>query len=374
MKCVSMKIPLVSLARQYTALKEEIDRTISDVIEKGSYILGENVRQFEREFAQYCGTRYAIGVASGTDALTLSLAALGVSRGNQVITVANTFISTVDSITRNSATPQLVDVNPKTYVIDEGAVEKQVKSATVGILPVHLYGHPAELDIILEIAEKNGLWVVEDACQAHDSEFRGRRVGGFGDVACFSFYPSKNLGAYGDAGMVVTDDSNLAKVLMLLRNYGQKTKHLHSMVGYNSRMDELQAAILRVKLRHLNDWVDARRRLAEGYNDRLKGLGDIVTPIEFEHVKHSYHLYVIRTDRRDELMKWLASRGIETGIHYPTPIHLQEAYRHLNYSNGSLSLTEQLSKEILSLPLFPELQEEELDYIASSIKSFYDHR
>jgi dTDP-4-amino-4,6-dideoxygalactose transaminase len=366
-----VKIPLVDLVRQYHSIKEEIDEAILRVLESGSFILGENVKLFEKEFASYCGVKYGIGVASGSDALMLSLRALGISRGDEVITVANTFVSTVDAILHCQAKPILVDIDPETYTIDTSKIEERITSKTKAIIPVHLYGHPADMDPIIEIAEKHGLYIVEDACQAHGAEYKGKRVGSFGDVACFSFYPSKNLGAFGDGGIVVTNSEEIATKIEMLRNYGQKEKYRHVLVGYNSRLDELQAAILRVKLKYLDRWNEMRRKNARHYDELLENVSEVKTPIEKKWAKHVYYIYVIRCENRDELRAWLNSKGVSTGIHYPTPIHLQEAYRDLNYSEGSFKIAEKYADEILSLPMFPELTRDEIGFISKCIFEFY---
>jgi len=353
-----VNIPLVDLKRQHDEIRGEISSEIENVIDSGRFILGGCVKSFEEEFAEYCGAKYGVGVASGSDALTLSMKAIGVGPGDEVITVPNTFISTADAISRNGGRPVFVDVN-QTYTMDASKVEEKITQKTKAIIPVHLYGHPADMDPINEIAEKHGLYVVEDACQAHGAEYKGKKVGSLGDIACFSFYPSKNLGALGDGGMVVTDDEELALKIRMLRNYGQREKHLHDLIGYNSRLDELQAAILRVKLRHLDEWNGMRRKNARAYNKLLSGVA-VETPTESRFAKHVYHLYVIKSDNRDGLQKMLALNGISTGIHYPVPIHLQGAYSHLGYKKGDFAVSEGCANTILSLPMFPRLTKAEI--------------
>lgn len=365
------KIPLVDLVRQYHSIKKEVDEAISKVLDSGSFILGENVEIFEREFARYCGVNYGVGVASGSDALILPIKALGISEGDEVITVANTFVSTVDAILHCRAKPVLVDIDQETYTMDPSKVKEAITEKTKAIIPVHLYGHPADMDPLIEIAEKYGLYVVEDACQAHGAEYKGRRVGSFGDLACFSFYPSKNLGAFGDGGIIVTDNEEIASKVKMLRNYGQKKKYHHVFVGYNSRLDDLQAAILRVKLKYLDRWNEMRRKNARQYDELLKEVVGVKTPTEREVCKHVYYIYVIRCKDRDKLRIWLDSKGISTGIHYPIPIHLQEAYRNIIHVKGKLKITEKYANEILSLPMFPELREDEINYISKSIMEFY---
>jgi len=365
-----MEIPLVDLKRQYYRIKNEVDEKIREVLESGRFILGENVEAFEKEFAGYCGVKYAVGVASGTDALILCLKALGVSNGDEVITVPNTFISTVDAISYNKATPIFVDVEPETYTINVSDIKQKITERTKVILPVHLYGHPVDMDPLLEIAEEDNLYVVEDACQAHGAEYKGKTVGSLGDIACFSFYPSKNLGAYGDGGIIVTSDEEVAERAKMLRDYGQKEKYKHALIGYNSRLDEMQAAILRVKLKHLDKWIDERRRNAKKYSELLSEIPDMTPPFEKPYAKHVYHCYVIRTKNRNEKQRWLSLKGVSTGIHYPIPIHLQEAYMYLNLREGSFPETERCSKEVLSLPMFPEMTEGEIEYVCQCIADF----
>lgn len=359
-----MKIQFVDLKRQYESIKVEINAKINEVLNSTQFILGDNVKAFEEEFAQYCNAKYAVGVASGTDALTLSIEALGIGKGDEVITVPNTFIATVDAISRNNAKPVFVDIDPETYNIDVTKIEEKITDKTKAIIPVHLYGQPAEMDQILKIAKEYGLKIIEDACQAHGTEYRGKKVGALGNIGCFSFYPGKNLGAYGDGGIVVTNSFEIAEKIRMLRNYGQKVKYYHDFVGYNSRLDEMQAAILRVKLNKLNEWNDARRRNAQLYNELLE---HVVIPTEADFVKHVYHVYIVRTKKRDKLAAYLQSEGISTGIHYPQPIHFQKAYETLGYIKGSFPITEKYATEILSLPMFPELQQDEIEYITKKI-------
>ncbi|ACS91098.1 DegT/DnrJ/EryC1/StrS family aminotransferase [Thermococcus sibiricus] len=359
-------IPFVDVKREYHEIKEEIDNAVQRVLESGWFILGEELKKFEEEFAKYLGANYAIGVNSGSDALYLSVKALGIGRGDEVITVSHTFISTVDAIVRNGARPVFVDIDPETYTIDVNQIEEKITKKTKAIIPVHLYGHPADMDPIMEIAEKHGLYVIEDASQAHGAEYKGKKVGSIGHVACFSFYPTKNLGAYGDAGAIVTNDNELAERLRMMRNYGSPKKYYHDFIGVNSRLDEIQAAILRVKLKYLNRWNERRREIAKLYNEFLKDTG-VITPVEKEWAKHVYHLYVIRHKERDELQQYLLRNGIKTQIHYPVPVHLQKAYLDLGVK-VRLPVTEQISQEILSLPMFPHLSDTEVEKIARVVK------
>jgi dTDP-4-amino-4,6-dideoxygalactose transaminase len=365
-----MNIPLVDLKREYDSIKEQINKKIAEIFEKGQFVLGENVEAFEKEFSEYCNVKYGIGVASGTDALLLVLKALNIQKPYEVITVANTFVSTVDAISINDALPILVDINHETFNIDAEKIESKITDKTKAIIPVHLYGQPCDMDLIVEIAEKHNLKIVEDACQAHGSEYKNRKTGSLGDVACFSFYPSKNLGAYGDGGIVVTNDEETAEKIKMLRNYGQSKKYCSDFIGHNSRLDEIQAAILRIKLNHLDENNEKRIKNAELYDEFLENT-TILTPTKLNFVKHVYHLYVIRSKERDKLQKFLSSKGIFTGIHYPIPIHLQKAYSWLGYKIGSFPITEKCSNEILSIPMFPQLKQEEVEYVCNCIKEFH---
>jgi dTDP-4-amino-4,6-dideoxygalactose transaminase len=358
-------ISMNDFKREYAAINTEIMPAIRRVLKSGWYILGEEDAKFEQEFSKYVGGRFGVGVNSGSDALYLAVKALGVSRGNEVITVAHTMISSVDAITRNGAKPVFVDVDPSTYVMDVSKIEAKISKRTKAIIPVHLYGHPVDMDPLTEIAEKYGLYVIEDACQAHGAEYKQTKVGGISHAGCFSFYPTKNLGAYGDAGIVVTNDEKLANKLRKIRNYGQSKKYYHDFVGVNSRLDEIQAALLRAKLHHLDEWNEKRRLLAKLYSEFLSN-SDVITPIEKEYAKHVYHLYVIRHKQRDKLQSYLLKRGIQTLIHYPIPVHAQKAYM----SHVKLSITEKICKEILSLPINPWLKEDEVRMISENIMKY----
>lgn len=359
-------IPFANLKREYAEIREEITQAIYRVLESGQFISGEEVEKFEEEFSRYVGVKYGIGVNSGSDALFLALKALGIGNGDEVITVSHTFISTVDAIVRNGAKPVFVDIEPDTYCMDVTKIEEKITDKTRAILPVHLYGHPANMDPIMELAEKYNLYVIEDACQAHGAEYKDKKVGSIGDIGCFSFYPTKNLGAYGDGGIVVTNSKELAEKLRMLRNYGQPRKYYHDFIGVNSRLDEIQAAILRVKLKHLDEWNERRRNIARLYNEFLED-SEMVIPIEKEYAKHVYHLYVVRHKDRDIIQKWLQENGIQTQIHYPIPVHKQKAYLNLGY-NTYLPVTEKICNEILSLPMHPWLNEDEVSNVAEVIK------
>jgi dTDP-4-amino-4,6-dideoxygalactose transaminase len=360
------RIPFIDLRREHTEIKSEINQAISSVLDSGLFILGDQVNEFEVAFSKYIGTKHGISVNSGSDALFLSLKALGIGEGSEVITVSHTFVSTVDSVVRCGAKPVFVDVEPDTYCINTAKIEEKITERTKVILPVHLYGHPANMDEILKIAKKHDLSVVEDACQAHGAEYKGKKAGSLGDVGCFSFYPVKNLGACGDGGIVTTSDSSLAERVKLLRNYGQSKKYYHDLVGINSRLDELQAAILRLKLSRLDEWNEKRRRLAELYKEIL-GQTDVVLPSERTYAKHVYHLFVIRLAGRDNCQRFLQKSGIQTQIHYPIPVHKQEAYAAYA-GTKDLAITQKICNEILSLPLYPSLTEEEVTYTARVIK------
>jgi dTDP-4-amino-4,6-dideoxygalactose transaminase len=367
-----MRIPLVDLKKQYQGIKGEILAEIGEALDGMQLFLGKNVQTFESDFAAYCSTDYAIGVGSGTDALHLALLALDIGPGDEVITVSNTFFATVEAIALVGARAVFVDIDPDTYNMDPSQIEEAITERTRAIIPVHLYGQPADMDPILEIARSHRIKVIEDACQAHGAEYKGRRTGSLGDIGCFSFYFTKNLGAYGEAGMITTSDPEIAKKCRLLRDHGQDPKYYHSLFGLNDRIDEIQAAVLKVKLPHLDEWTESRRNIAQAYNAGLPE--SIVKPQEKEWAKHVYHLYVVRTSNRDELRAWLETKGVSTGMHYPVPIHLQEAWR--NYGGGDfyLPVTERVVGEILSLPMYPELSTEEVDYICNCVKEFNESK
>jgi len=364
-----LSIPLINPRASYLACKDEIDAAIARVMESGRYILGQEVAAFEQEFAAYIGVRYGIGVGSGTEALHIALRACGIEPGDEVITVSHTAVATVAAIQLCGARPILVDIDPDTFVIDANQIEGAMTSRTKAIIPVHLYGNMAEMQVIRSIADRHGLRIIEDCAQSHGATYGGQKSGAWGSMAAFSFYPTKNLGALGDAGMVVTNDPELSDRVRLLREYGWRQRYVSEIPGLNSRLDELQAAVLRVKLKHLDQWNEERRKKAKIYTERLTPLG-IVCPSEGLGVKHVYQLYVIRTRERDALQGFLKKKGIQTLIHYPVPIHLQKAYEDLGYRQGDLPLTEQCSLEILSLPFFPELKEVEIEEVAESIRSF----
>lgn len=364
----SLSVPFANLHREHDALRAELRGAIDDVLDSGWFILGKQLETFERAFAGYCGAKHAIGVASGTDALHLALLALGVGDGDEVITVANTFIATALAISYAGATPVFVDVDEKTQTMDVSHVEAKITSRTRAIMPVHLFGRLADMNAIQAIAAKHGIPVIEDACQAHGARGSAGTAGAIGALGCFSFYPTKNLGAYGDAGLVTTSDDALAGKVRSLRNYGQTQKYHHVLRGFNSRLDEMQAAVLNVKMRTLEQRNDARRAIARRFTEGIDN-PLVETPAPHPDSEHVYHLYVVRTPHRDALRAWLSSRGIETQIHYPVPIHEQEAYRDL--SRGvSLPVTERLSREIVSLPIWSELRDDEIEWVIRSVNEF----
>jgi len=359
----NVSVPFVDLKQQYTSIKSEVDAAIARVIENTSFILGPEVRAFEAAFAEYVGARACIAVNSGTAALQLTLMAAGIGAGDEVIVPSFTFFATAEAVSVLGATPVFVDVDPVSYTLTAAAIERDITPRTRALIPVHLYGQAADLDPILELAKKHHLHVIEDAAQAHGAEYKRKRVGALGRAGCFSFYPSKNLGAYGEAGAVVTNDEELAKRLRLLRDHGSTSKYAHAIVGYNFRMEEIQAAVLNVKLRHLNDWNDARRARAARYNALLSSAG-LVLPAEMDYARHVYHVYAVQSQNRDELQKRLTAAGVQTGVHYPIPIHLQPAYASLGYKGGELPVTENLAERALSLPMFPELSDEQIGRVA----------
>ena len=363
-----IRVPFLDLNSHHAALRSELDRAIREVIDSGAFAGGPFVEKFEADFASYCGCRYAIGVGSGTEALWLSLLAHGIGPGDEVITVSNTFMATAEAITYSGARPVFVDVNEATYTMDPAGLEEALSPRTKAIIPVHLFGQPADMDPILEFARKHNLSVIEDAAQAHGSKYGGRSAGTLGDAGCFSFYPSKNLGAFGEAGAIVTDNPGLQEKLRVLRDHGQVRKYHHSMVGWNCRMDGIQAAVLSVKLRHLERGNSRRRAHALQYNQALEEIEGIVTPYEALYSRHVYHVYAIRVEERDEIISFLNERGIQCGVHYPVPIHLQTAYQALGYKTGSLPVSERIASELISLPMFPELTEAQIAAVALGLR------
>jgi dTDP-4-amino-4,6-dideoxygalactose transaminase len=360
-------IPFVDLKTQYLSLKPEIETAIANVLESTQFILGDEVSTLEQEFAAYCQAEYGVAVNSGTSALHLALLAAGIGAGDEVITVPFTFVATVAAIGYTGATAVFVDINPVTYTIETRQIEAAITERTKAILPVHLYGQPAEMEPILQIAQRYGLTVIEDAAQAHGAEYKGRRVGSIGDIGCFSFYPGKNLGAYGEAGMVVTNNPEYAHTMRMLRDWGQERKYHHVLKGYNYRMDGLQGAILRVKLRHLEVWTNARRAHAAHYDRLLAGAIPLPTVMPYSH--HVYHVYAVRSPQRDLLQQRLYEQGIQTGIHYPIPVHLQAGYTDLGYQLGDFPHAERAAQEVLSLPLYPELTADQVAIVSECLQN-----
>ena len=360
-----MQVPFVDLKAQYATIQASVTKAVTDAIASMELMLGPNVRAFEAEFATYCGSNYAVGVGSGTDAVYLALRACGIRPGDEVITVSHTFFATVEAILMLGAVPVYVDVDPDTYTMDPAQVEAAITPRTRGIVPVHLYGQMVDMGAIMAIAQRHGLIVVEDACQAHGATDQGHPAGSIGDAAAFSFYMSKNLGAYGEAGMVTTNSRAIAESVRLLRNHGSPAKYEHTEVGMNSRLDELQAAILRIKLQHLDDWNEARRAHARRYGELLEGV-NVTLPRVRAGATPVYHLYVVRTDDRDRIRDAFTDLGIGTGVHYPIPVHQQSAARGVGRVAGSLQVTEELCKQIISLPMYPEMTEEQLSFVAST--------
>lgn len=369
----NVKVPYLDLKAQYQSIKTEIDAAIARVLESCQFVLGAEVAGFEQEFAAYCGSAECIALNSGTSALHLALLAAGVGPGDEVITVPFTFVASVAAVVYTGARPVLVDIDPRSFNMDPAAIEAAITSRTKAILPVHLYGQPADMDPIMEVARRHGLIVIEDAAQAHGAKYKGRPVGSIGDMACFSFYPGKNLGAYGEGGAVTTSNTEYARTIRMLRDWGQDRKYHHLLRGYNYRMEGFQGAVLRVKLRHLDKWTEARRAIARQYNHLLTGCG-VQTPSEMPGARHVYHVYTLRFDDRDGLQAALTAEGIQTGIHYPTPVHRQPAYADLGYGPGAFPHAEAVAKQVLSIPLYPELSSQAVADVAEAVRKAAAHK
>ena len=367
-----MKIKFVDLGRQFEEMENELMKAIAKTLEGQHFILGKEVIEFEKMFKNYIGCNYSVGVDSGTSALHLALKTIGIQPGDEVITVPNTFISTAFAISECGANIVFVDVDDKTQLMDLNKIKNVISKKVKAIIPVHLFGQMVDMNALMNIAKNNNIFVIEDACQAHGASQNGRMAGSIGDLACFSFYPGKNLGAYGDAGMVTTNNKSYFEKLILLRNYGSSKKYFHNCRGYNARLDTIQASILKEKLKYLNSWNIKRREIAQIYLQNLNGVGDIILPTFKEGYKSSYHLFVIRSKQRNELYNYLNSMGIQTIIHYPIPIHLQKAYVELKLEKGSFPISEMLADEILSIPLHPNLTKKEIYYVITCIKDFFD--
>jgi dTDP-4-amino-4,6-dideoxygalactose transaminase len=363
----NIKVPYLDLKAQYQSIKPEIDAAIARVLDSCQFVLGPEVAAFEQEFAAYCGAAECIALNSGSSALHLALLAAGVGPGDEVITVPFTFVASVAAVIYTGARPVLVDIDPRSFTLDPAAIEAAITPHTKAILPVHLYGQPADMAPIMEIAKRHGLVVIEDAAQAHGAKYKGRPVGSIGDMGCFSFYPGKNLGAYGEGGAVTTSSPEYARTIRMLRDWGQDRKYHHLLRGFNYRMEGFQGAILRVKLGHLERWTEARREVVRQYNDLLSDSG-VITPAEMPWARHVYHVYTLRTDDRDGLQAALQAEGIQTGIHYPVPAHLQPAYADLGYGRGAFPRSEKASEQVLSLPLYPELSSLAVAEVAGAVK------
>ena len=360
-------IPFLDLKAQYQSIKPEIDAAVINLLESTQFVLGDEVAAFEREFAAYSGAAHGIAVNSGTSALHLALLAAGVGPGDEVITVPFTFVATVSAICYSGARPVFVDIDPVTFTMDPSQLERAITSRTKVIMPVHLYGQMAEMDAIKAVAARHGVLVIEDAAQAHGAEYKGRRAGSLGVSGCFSFYPGKNLGAYGEGGMIVTSDEAHAKKMRMLRDWGQEKRYHHVLKGFNYRMEGLQGAILRVKLRYLEQWTEARRARGRDYDQLLAG-SNVVTPVQLADRRHVYHIYAVRSSDRDALQKQLQADQIHTGLHYPIPVHLQEAHRDLGYKAGDFPLSEAAAREVLSLPMFPEMTTAQVETVSAAVK------
>jgi dTDP-4-amino-4,6-dideoxygalactose transaminase len=369
-----MSIPLLDLKAQYQTIREDVQKAVENVLESGQYIMGPEVKALEEEIAAYCGVKHAIGVGNGTDALLLALDARGIGAGDEVITTPFTFFATGEVVSQLGATPVFVDIDPDTYNIDVAQIKAKINEKTKAIIPVHIFGQPANMDEIMALAEEHDLFVLEDAAQAIGSEYRGKKIGNWGHAATFSFFPTKNLGGYGDGGMIVTNDDELAASLRILRLHGSfPKKYYHDRLGYNSRLDALQAAILRVKFRHLDEWNDGRREKAKLYDEKLQGL-PVKTPFHAPDRRHIYHLYIVQAEERDALMQRLKDNGISSGVYYPLPLHLQEVYRDLGYAEGDIPNAEFAAKRTFALPVYPEMTEAQVDEVVSVIRQFYEEQ
>lgn len=370
---LNLEIQFLDLKTQYHSIKDEILPEIESVLNSSAFVLGPKVKAFEESFALYIGVKHAIGVSNGTDALTLALVAQGIGPGDEVIVPANTFIATAEAVSHSGAKPIFVDVNPRNYLIDSKLIEQKITKHTKAIIPVHLYGQTANMDEILHIAKKHNLIVIEDACQAHGATFNGKKAGSMGNVGCFSFYPGKNLGAYGEGGACVTNSDEIAAKIRLFRDHGSEKKYYHDEIGYNFRMHGIQGAVLNVKLKYLDKWNSSRIKNAEIYSHQLKDVLGVIIPEVMNNNKHIFHLYVIQVEQdRDEFINKLKEKGITALIHYPIPIHLQKAYAHLGHKAGDFPVSETVAKKIISLPMYPELSIEQITYVCDTIKKIVD--
>lgn len=378
-----MKVPFLDLKIQYKEIEQEVLPMLTDAMENASFIGGPQVSGFEKEFADFCDSKFCVGVGSGTDALRFALMVAGIGYGDEVITVPNTFIATTEAISQVGATPVFVDIDPNTCNMDPAKLADYLKTRSTkhetrvrpkAVIPVHLYGQPADMDAILEVAKRHNLAVIEDACQAHGALYKNKKAGSMSIAGCFSFYPGKNLGAFGEAGAVVTQDEEVAQKIRMIRDHGQEKKYFHQMEGYNGRLDAIQAGVLRIKLKRLKDWNDSRRKNAAYYSEFLSEIPGVTIPVEADFAVSVYHLYVILVNHRSELQQFLNEKGIATGLHYPMPLHLQKAYNHLGYNKGDFPVTEDVASRLLSLPMYPQLTKEQIEYVVDSIKEFMDRK
>ncbi len=363
-----MQVPFLDLKLQYNSIKNEINDALQQVLDNTAFAGGKFVEKFEKEYAKFCNCDFAVGVGNGTDALWIAMLSLGIGQGDEVITATNTFIATIEAISFCGAKPVLIDIDEKTYNMDPGLLEKAITQRTKAVIPVHLYGQMADMDPIMEIARSHGLYVIEDASQAHAAEYKGKPAGSIGDVGCFSFYPGKNLGAYGEAGIIFTNNEAFATKMKMFRDHGQSKKYYHDIIGWNARMDGFQGAVLSTKLKHLPYWTEARRNNAKKYNELLNGFDNIIVPFEADYSKHVYHIYAIHNQNPEKLLKDLREKEIYCARHYPIPLHLQKAYNFLGYNKGSFPIAEKCAEQQLSLPMFPELTNEQIEYVVSQIK------
>jgi len=368
-----MQVPFIDLKAQYRQIEDEVLPMVTEAMNNSAFIGGPQVSGFETEFAEFCESKYCIGVGSGTDALRFALMALGIGTEDEVITVSNTFIATTEVISQVGAIPTFVDIHSETYNIDILKIEDAITDKTKAIMPVHLYGQPADMDPVLEIAGKYNLVVIEDACQAHGALYKNKKSGSIGTAGCFSFYPGKNLGAYGEGGAVVTHDERISNKIRMIRDHGQREKYFHEIEGYNGRLDAIQAGILRIKLKRLDNWNQARRKNAAYYNELLSKIPGVNIPADADFATSVYHLYVILVNDREDLQQFLKEKGIATGLHYPLPLHLQKAYEHLEYKKGDFPVTEIAAERLLSLPMYPELTRQQIEYVVESIKEFMNN-
>ncbi|OFI05784.1 UDP-2-acetamido-2-deoxy-3-oxo-D-glucuronate aminotransferase [Clostridium acetireducens DSM 10703] len=368
-----MKVKLLDLKAQYKNIEKEIDEAIKDVLESTQFIMGPNVKELEKEIADFTGVKYGIGVANGTDSLMLTLKALGVGSGDEVITTPFTFFASAEVTSVLGAIPVFADIDKNTYCIDPKSIEEKITEKTKAIIPVHIFGQMCDMDSIMDIAKRHNIPVIEDACQAIGAEYKGKKAGSFGVAGCYSFFPTKNLGCYGDGGMIVTNDQDLAEKIKMLRVHGSKVKYHHEVIGYNSRLDEIQAAILRVKFKYLNKYNELRREKAKIYNELLKDT-PVVLPVEEKNYKHIYHQYSICVEKRDDMVSYLKNKGVATSIYYPIPVHLLKVYENLAYKKGDLPVTENICERVFALPMYPELPIEQQEYVVSCIKEFYNNK